>query len=125
LPGLNGFVGELLAMTGMLRVSGLFTAIAVVGTVLGAWYGLRIVQRVLFGSNGDAKSKFHAQVNGDLKATEFVPLIALACVCLFIGVRPQDSMDLIENDIQRIVSVSEPSAKAVHSDIDQLAQTQP
>ena len=125
LPGLNGFVGELLAMTGMIRVSGLFTAIAVLGTVLGAWYGLRIVQRVLFGSNGERKSKVHAQVNGDLKATEFAPLLALACICLFIGVRPQDSMDLIENDIKRIVSVSEPSAKSVHSEIDQLAQTQP
>jgi NADH-quinone oxidoreductase subunit M len=125
LPGLNGFVGELLAMTGMIRVSGLFTAIAVLGTVLGAWYGLRIVQRVLFGGNGEGKSKVHAQVNGDLRAIEFAPLLALACICLFIGVRPQDSMDLIESDIKRIVSVSEPSAKAVHSEIDQLAQTQP
>ncbi|MCY2979153.1 MAG: NADH-quinone oxidoreductase subunit M [Planctomycetota bacterium] len=125
LPGLNGFVGELLATAGMIRVSGLFTAIAVLGTVLGAWYGLRIVQRVLFGSNGEGKSKVRAQATGDLKAIEFAPLLALASICLFIGVRPQDSMDLIENDIKRIVSVSEPSAKAVHPEIDQLAQTQP
>ena len=47
LPGLNGFVGELLAMVGMIRVSGTITAITVLGTVLGAWYGLKIVQRVL------------------------------------------------------------------------------
>jgi len=123
LPGLNGFVGELLAMTGMIRVSGIFVAIAVLGTVLGAWYGLRIVQRVLFGSSGPNKPGNALLVSTDLSVREFAPLLAMAFVCLYIGVRPQDSIHLFEQDVKRIVRISEPSSKAIHPEIDTLAQT--
>jgi len=113
-------------MTGMLRVSGFFTGIAVLGTVLGAWYGLRIVQRLLFGSDGVSQTKVSVGVNGDIQASEIVPLVAMAAVCLFIGLRPQDTIHLIEKDIARIAVVSEPSAKAIHPEIDELvAQTKP
>lgn len=126
LPGLNGFVGEVLAMTGMLRVSGLFTGIAVLGTVLGAWYGLRIVQRILFGSDGEAAGKVSVGLIGDLGAKEYVPLVAMAAICLFVGLRPQDTIKLIEKDIERIARVSEPSVKATHPDMDALvAQAKP
>ncbi len=126
LPGLNGFVGEVLAMTGMLRVSGLFTAIAVLGTVLGAWYGLRIVQRLLFGSDGAVPSKLAVGITGDIDMKEMLPLVAMAAICLFIGLRPQGTIQLIEKDIARIAIVSEPSAKAVHPEIDKLvAQANP
>ena len=126
LPGLNGFVGEVLAMTGMMRVSGLFTGVAVLGTVLGAWYGLRIVQRLLFGSDGKTGTNVSVGLTSDLEMKEFAPLLAMAAICLFIGVRPQDTKRLIEKDIARIVIVSEPSAKAIHPEIDQLvAQAKP
>ncbi|MCY2985136.1 MAG: NADH-quinone oxidoreductase subunit M [Planctomycetota bacterium] len=126
LPGLNGFVGEVLAMTGMLRVSGLFTGIAVLGTVLGAWYGLRIVQRLLFGSDGVSHSKVSVGGTGDIQVNEFLPLVGLAVVCLFLGLRPQDTIHLIEKDIARIANVSEPSAKAIHPEMDGLvAQIKP
>lgn len=125
LPGLNGFVGEILAMTGMMRVSGLFTAVAVLGAVLGAWYGLRILQRILFGSDGTSGTKaVNAGLNEDLKSVEFLPLMGMALVCLFIGVRPQDALQLIEKDVARIVSVSEPSSKSIHPEVDKLADTQ-
>ncbi len=126
LPGLNGFVGEVLAMSGMIRVSGLFTGVAVLGTVLGAWYGLRIVQRLLFGSDGKSQSKVSVGLTGDIEFREFSSLVAMAAVCLFIGVQPQATIQLIEKDIARISSISEPGSKAVHSEIDQLvAQSNP
>jgi NADH-quinone oxidoreductase subunit M len=126
LPGLNGFVGEVLAMTGMLRVSGFFTGIAVLGTVLGAWYGLRIVQRLLFGSDGVSHSKVSVGGTGDIQVNEFLPLVGLAVVCVFLGLSPQDTIHLIEKDIARIANVSEPSAKAIHPEMDGLvAQIKP
>ena len=120
LPGLNGFVGEVLAMTGMLRVSGFYTGIAVLGTVLGAWYGLRIVQRLFFGSDGNTGSKLAHGLTSDIGNKEFSLLLTMALVCLFIGVRPQDTIRLIEGDIARIANVSEPITKAVHPEVDQL-----
>jgi len=123
LPGLNGFVGELLAMVGMIRVSGTITAIAVLGTVLGAWYGLKIVQKVLFGSDGSHAHHHHQhEVRTDCNATEWATLALLAFVCLYIGVRPSGPMAVIQNDIKRLVTVTQPVSKAVHTDIDTVAQ---
>jgi NADH-quinone oxidoreductase subunit M len=124
LPGLNGFVGELLALTGMMRVSGMFTAIAALGTILGAWYGLRIVQRVLFGSKGPKQSPSQSGI-GDLRPVELGTLAVLAFVCLYIGVRPQTCINFVNKDMERVINVAEASAKAIHPEIDQLAQAQP
>jgi NADH-quinone oxidoreductase subunit M len=60
LPGLNGFVGEFLVLTGMfqrgwvgptwMQTSLLWIAVlSVTGVVLGAWYMLYLVQRVFYG----------------------------------------------------------------------------
>lgn len=123
LPGLNGFVGELLALTGMIRVSGLLTVIGATGTVLGAWYALRIVQRILFGSNGETKHKPAVHAPEDLTTVELIPLVCLAAICLYIGVKPQATIGLMDKDIDRIVALSEPSSKVIHAEIDRLAQS--
>lgn len=124
LPGLNGFVGELLALVGMIRVSGTITAVAVLGTVLGAWYGLKIVQRVLFGSSGTHASHHTHEVRTDCTLTEWATLGLLAFVCLYIGVRPSGPMAVVKEDIKRLVTVTEPSSKAIRPKIDSVAQNQ-
>jgi len=133
LPGLNGFVGELLAMSGMIRVSGSLVTIAVLGTVLGAWYALRIVQRVLFGGNGNGgngNKDHHGHHHGhhqpetstalDLRPWEWQPLVVVAFLCLYIGVLPQRSMKLFQADTERISKVAEPAVQAAHPNTDQL-----
>jgi NADH-quinone oxidoreductase subunit M len=124
LPGLNSFVGELLAMTGMMRVSGTIVAIAVLGTVLGAWYGLRIVQRLLFGGGGHSGHAIHHHHPGrddDLSFLEWCPLTAVAIICFLIGVVPQASMALFKADTDRLARIAEPVSKRVHTDIDTLS----
>lgn len=123
LPGLNGFVGELLAMMGMTRVSAAITAVAVLGTVLGAWYGLRIVQRLLFGSDGAGRSKHAEDVTTDCNASELATLVCMALLCLYIGVRPAGPMKMIESDVKRLVKVTEPASKKAHPQMDTLAQS--
>jgi NADH-quinone oxidoreductase subunit M len=123
LPGLNGFVGELLAMMGMTRVNAAITAIAVLGTVLGAWYGLRIVQRLMFGSDGHSKHKPLIEGQGDCASLELTTLAFMAIVCVYIGVRPSGPMKMIEPDIARLAKVTEPASKIMHPDVDTLAQT--
>ena len=123
LPGLNSFVGELLAMTGMMRVSGTIVAIAVLGTVLGAWYGLRIVQRILFGGghSGHATHHHHPGRDDDLSFREWFPLTAVAILCFLIGVVPQTTMALFKADTDRLSRITEPISKRVHTDIDTLS----
>ncbi|MEI8212768.1 MAG: NADH-quinone oxidoreductase subunit M [Planctomycetota bacterium] len=124
LPGLNGFVGELLTLSGMMRVSGTIVAVAVLGTVLGAWYGLKIVQRLLFGSNGVAVDlHHHPEGNHDLNPLEWGSLAAVAILCLYIGLFPARSMRLFQPDTDRLARVVEPVSKAAHPNMDQLATT--
>ncbi len=120
LPGLNGFVGELLSMMGMTRVSASITALAVLGTVLGAWYALRIVQRILFGSDGQEKTVYHNDSRGDLRPAELSVLLGMALLCLYIGVRPSGPMKLIEADVARLAKVTEPASKLMHPSVDTL-----
>jgi hypothetical protein len=119
LPGLNGFVGEVLAMTGMMRVSGVLVAIAVLGTVLGAWYALRIVQRLLFGGESSSAAH-HSSRHEDLAPIEWVPLTIVAALCLGIGVVPQKTMDLFQADTDRLARIVEPASKRIHNEIDTL-----
>jgi len=123
LPGLNGFVGELLAMMGMTRVNAAIAAIAVLGTVLGAWYGLGIVQRLMFGSDGVAKHKPAVDGLGDCASLELLTLASMALICVYIGVRPSGPMKMLEPDIAKLVKVTEPASKIMHPDVDTLAQT--
>jgi NADH-quinone oxidoreductase subunit M len=121
LPGLNGFVGELLTMSGMMRVSSTIVAVAVLGTVLGAWYGLKIVQRLLFGSDGTAIDlHHHPEGNRDLVPLEWGALVSVAVLCLYIGLFPMRSMKLFQPDIDRLSKVVEPVSKLAHPNMDQF-----
>ena len=101
LPGLNGFAGEFLILTGMFQrawsgapigFSGQFLLIAVLavfGVVLGAWYMLWLVQRVFFGPlRENTDSEGNAPIR-DLSAREILALAPLAVLVFWIGVWPQ------------------------------------
>ncbi len=49
LPGLNGFVGEFPILLGMYRTSPTLGGLATVGMILGAYYLLWMLQKVVFG----------------------------------------------------------------------------
>ncbi len=119
LPGLNSFVGEILAMMGMLRVSAGIVGIAVLGTVLGAWYALRVLQHVMFSSDG--KTNKRNAGTADIGWADWVALAPLALLCIVIGVRPSTFTDTMKVDVDRMAVSLEPAAKALHPTIDTLA----
>src|SRR5204863_9304764 len=49
LPGLNGFVGEVLSLAGMFRRNHVYAVLGTTGVVLGAWYLLTMIQHAFFG----------------------------------------------------------------------------
>jgi NADH-quinone oxidoreductase subunit M len=100
LPGLGGFVGEFLVLLGMFQRGwnappdamgvGLraISVLALLGVVLGAWYMLRLLERVLFGVPKEPPpAADHAPV-GDLTAREIWALAPLAAALLWIGLQP-------------------------------------
>jgi NADH-quinone oxidoreductase subunit M len=101
MPGLNNFVGEVLSLSGMVQRSLFWTAVASLGIIFGAWYSLRVVQRLLFGP----PSEMPAPAGGerrDLRRSEWACLLPLAAACLLLGVVPARAIRTIDQDTTAI-----------------------
>jgi NADH-quinone oxidoreductase subunit M len=98
LPGLNGFVGELLVWIGTSQISWFAAAVAVSGAILGAWYLLLAVKRVFFGR---VMHPENAELR-DLTGRELWLVAPLAFVIVVTGVWPRPMLDLIAQDVARI-----------------------
>jgi NADH-quinone oxidoreductase subunit M len=105
LPGLNGFIGEILSLGGMFQRHPIYAAIGALGLVLGAWYLLSMLQTVLF---GPFVEPHHGEANvGDLNLREALALAPIFVLCLWIGVRPQPLLDTIKPDVDRVAALYE------------------
>ena len=83
LPGLNGFLGELLVLVGMYdfrRLAGagpLLASLGAGGVVLGAWYMLTMLRRVFFGPLKEPHHEGHGLI-ADLNGRELAALVPIA-----------------------------------------------
>jgi len=123
LPGLNGFAGEFLILTGMfqrgftntsavgpeLRV---MAVVAVSGVVLGAWYMLQLVQRVFFGElkeppaeHGHGDHHHHEPVH-DLSFREIAALAPLGVFVFWIGLFPEFFLNRMSDTLDPIAQTA-------------------
>ncbi len=102
LPGLNGFVGEMLSLAGMFQIMPLYAVIGTSGVVLGAWYMLTMVQQGFFGPLREPHD-VHDPV-GDMTPREACAFLPLAVMCVWIGVAPQPFIELMKPDIEAVVA---------------------
>ena len=102
LPGLSGFVGELLVFIGAFPVFRSFVIVAALGVVLTAVYHLWAMQRVLFGAYD---SKWDSATRHDLDRRETIMLLPLAVLVLLIGFYPIVTLDLIEHSISDLLNL--------------------
>jgi len=105
LPGLNGFVGEVLSLAGMFRRNPLHAVLGTAGVVLGAWYMLTMLQQAFFGplrepAHGDEPIR-------DINLREIVAVGPICALCLWIGLMPQPLINMIRPDVDAVVAVYE------------------
>jgi NADH-quinone oxidoreductase subunit M len=115
LPGLNGFVGEVLVLMGAYDLKGspvdgrLLATLAASGIVLGAWYLFTLLLRVFFGPVKEpAVAHAHGGdgLSGDLKLRELAALVPIAVCCLFIGVHPGTILDASRQDLKVVADIA-------------------
>lgn len=106
LPGLSGFVSELMAFIGIFGASAaiipsakVIAVIAALGIILTAAYLLWAVQRTTFGPMRDEYTGL-----ADAKPIEYVPMIGLFMMSLIIGVYPAILSDVINITVIDLVS---------------------
>lgn len=114
MPGLNGFVGEFLILAGTFSrawtdgtvVMQTWAVLAVLGLILGAWYMLRMIRRVFFGTLKEPNVKATQHGEGetgietkrdhtvsDLSRREIGAMAPLVIFIVWIGVYPQFFLD--------------------------------
>ena len=101
LPGLNGFVGEILAMIGAARINIWYGIIAAFGVLIAAIYMLWMVQRVVFGP----LTKDMVKHLNDFTLREVVVLVPLVFWTIFLGVYPQSFFERIEVSMNHYIKL--------------------
>jgi NADH-quinone oxidoreductase subunit M len=99
LPGLNGFVGELLILQGAFEANWWFAAPASLGILLGAIYMLSMYGRTFMGEVDKEENKELK----DLNKREVACLLPLVILIFVIGLFPKLFIDKMETSIQKNV----------------------
>jgi NADH-quinone oxidoreductase subunit M len=103
LPGMNGFVGEVLVLLGTFLQNPTYAAVAALGMILGAVYMLWMYQRVFLGKVSNPEN---ARM-GDINAREVAVLVPIVALMLWMGVysapflrRMDASLQLVRDRIE-------------------------
>src|SRR6185436_15594514 len=102
LPGLSGFIGEVLVFLGAFPVYKIITILAATGVIVTAAYHLWALQRIQLGKWNDAlwKDKSHFP---DLTTREALTLIPMAAIVLILGFYPMPLLDLVGNGLNDLL----------------------
>jgi len=98
-PGLNGFVGEYLVLTGSFLTARWWTVVAATGVILAALYLLWAYQRVFHGEPNEANRSFP-----ELRAKEAAILLPFIAIIVFTGVYPKPMLDRIEPSVKALIA---------------------
>ena len=102
-PGLNGFVGEFPILAGTFGRSPGFAIAATIGMVLGAYYLLLMLQRVVFGPLHEPGDHGHSEPIRPIGMHEIAGLAPLMALIVLIGVYPKPLFDRISPAVAAIV----------------------
>jgi NADH-quinone oxidoreductase subunit M len=96
LPGLAGFVGEILVLVPLFKTHVFFAALALVGFVLSAWYFFNLYGRLFFGASRAAEKTSIP----DLRFREILALFPLAVLAIWLGLSPNQILRPMEKSLQ-------------------------
>jgi NADH-quinone oxidoreductase subunit M len=106
LPGLNGFVGEMLSLAGMFKRHTAYAVLGATGVVLGAWYMLTMIQQAFFGPLREPKQGHsHPHEITDMNGREALAIAPICVLCLALGVMPQPLIETFKPDIDAVIAL--------------------
>jgi NADH-quinone oxidoreductase subunit M len=94
-PGLNGFVGELLIMIGAYQSNIYFAVLGTVGLILGPVYLLWMYKRVMLGNIGNEQNRGMTDLNG----RELAYLLPFVGLIILIGIYPKPFIKTTEASV--------------------------
>jgi NADH-quinone oxidoreductase subunit M len=122
-PGLNGFVGELLILVGAFKSSLVYGLLATLGLVLGAVYLLWMCKRVMY---GDITKDENKELK-DMTTREYAYLVPILVFIVWIGVYPKPFLDKMDASVDHLLQVvnyqGSQQASAPVADVSKVADT--
>jgi len=110
LPGLNGFVGEFLILSGAFRAHPVAGAVGTLGIILGAVYMLTMYQRVAFGPVTHEANRSLA----DLNRREVFVAASMVLFMVWIGLYPRPFIERIEPTVDVLLGRLERAGATRH-----------
>ncbi|MDQ1266320.1 MAG: NADH-quinone oxidoreductase subunit [Bacteroidota bacterium] len=108
LPGLSGFVSEVLVFLGAFKSYPVLTIISGLGIILGAGYMLWTLQKVFFGEipdrwkgPWDPTKKIYKR--DDLNYVELLSLVPLAIIIIYLGINPNPMLDMMSSSVNHLI----------------------
>ncbi len=98
-PGLNGFVGEFLILTGSFFTARWYVVVATAGVILAALYLLWAYQRVFHGEPSEDNKTFK-----ELTGREALVLLPMLAAILFCGIYPKPMLDRIQPSVRSLIA---------------------
>jgi NADH-quinone oxidoreductase subunit M len=100
LPGMSGFISEALVFVGAFGVdtTRILAMISTLGILLGAAYMLWTLQRIFFGKLNEKWSSL-----ADLDGREYLMLVPLAVIVIFLGIYPSAMLDVMNSSVNELV----------------------
>lgn len=99
LPGMSGFVSEIISFIGAFHTFPVIAAVGTLGIILAAVYLLWAMQKTTFGPPGLALENVN-----DATAFEYLPILILLAIIILIGVYPAVLGDLINQTLSQFVT---------------------
>ena len=103
LPGLNGFVGEFPILLGSFRASPINGCFAALGMILGAYYLMILLQKVVFGPLREPATSTERSSLPVLNGRALAGLIPVAILIVLIGVKPAPFFSRVQSSIRPVV----------------------
>jgi NADH-quinone oxidoreductase subunit M len=109
LPGLSGFISEVLVLLGSWQKYPPLTVIAASGVILSAGYLLWTIQRMYLGKTNE---KYLALP--DINGRELFTLVPLAVIVIYVGVYPGPVLDLLAASLQNLNQIVIPHGPGIY-----------
>jgi NADH-quinone oxidoreductase subunit M len=98
-PGLNGFIGELLILIGAFKSNIWFASAATLGLVFGAVYLLWMYKRVMYGEI----TKDENRLLKDMTRREYAYLLPIVVFIVWIGLFPKPFLDKMTTSVEHVL----------------------
>jgi NADH-quinone oxidoreductase subunit M len=107
-PGLNGFIGELLILVGAFKANIWLAAISTLGLIFGAVYLLWMYKRVMYGEITKTENKFLK----DMSRRELAYTLPIVLFIFWIGIYPKPFLDKLDTSVKHLLEkVNDPKAQ--------------